>query len=90
MGEGFGLDFLVSAIKFFSIRLDTCQKGSYGLGGGALDGHPLGVQQLNLCISFFSGSGFLNGLENSVSTELLLYGEEGFGAGVHGLEGYFT
>ena len=69
-----------------SIRLDTCRKGSDGLDGGALDGHPLFVQHIDLCIRFLSGSGVLNELENAVYTALLLYGEEGFGTGVNNLE----
>ena len=85
-GKGFGLDFVVSAIKLCSIRLYTCHKGSDRLCGGALDGHQLDVQQLNLCIIFLSGSGVLNGLENVVSTEMILYNEELFGAVVHDLE----
>ena len=74
-GEGFGLDFVVSAIKLCSLCLDTCRKASDGLGGGALDGHPLDLHHIYLCIGFLSGSGVLNGLENTVSTELLLYGK---------------
>ena len=89
-GEGFGLEFVVSATKLCSICLDTFRKGSDGIGGGAIDGHPLDVQKLDLCIIFLSESGVLNGLENSVSTELLIYGEENFGADVHNLEEYVT
>ena len=89
-GEGFGLDFIVSDIKLGRIRLYTCCKGSDGLGGGAIDVHPLYAQQLNPCIRFLSASGLLNGIENAVSTELILYGEEGFGAGFHDLEEYVT
>ena len=89
-GEGFGLYSVVSAIKFCSICLYTCRKGSDGIVVGVIYGHPLDVQQLDLCIIFLSGSGVLNGLENAASTDMLLYGEEGFGAGVHELEEYVT
>ena len=85
-GKGSVLDFVVSAIKLCSICLDTCRKVSDGLVVGALDGHLLDIQQLNRYIVFLSGSGFLNRLENAVSTWILIYGEEGFGAGVHDLE----
>ena len=83
MGEGFGLNFLVSVIKLCNICLDMYRKGYDGLVVGALVGHPLYVQQLDLCIRFLSGSEVLNGLENAVSTDLLLYSEEVFGAGVY-------
>ena len=63
-----------------------CRKLSDGIGGGALYGHQLYVHHLDLCIRFLSGSRVLNGLENTVSPKLLLYGEEGFGAGVHDIE----
>ena len=89
-GEGFGREFVVSAIKLCSICLETCRKGYDGIGGDALDGHPLDVQQLDLWIRFLNGSGVLNELENVVSTEMLLYGEEGFGAGIHDLGESFT
>ena len=59
-GESFGLDFIVRAIKLCSICLDIFRKGSDGLVGGALDGHPLNVQQLDICIRCLSGSRFLN------------------------------
>ena len=86
MGEGFGLDFIVSAIKLCSICLETFHKGSDGLVVVELDGHTLDVQQLELSITFLGGSGVLNLLKNVVDTNILLHGEEGFGAGVHGLE----
>ena len=89
-GKGLGIYFVVSAIKLCSIHLGTCRKGSDGLGIGALYGHPLDVQQFDLCIRFLSGSGFLNAIENSVSNELLLYGEDGFGVVVHDLEESIT
>ena len=57
--------------------MDTCHKGSYGLGVGALDGNSLDVQKLELCIIFLGGSRVLNGLENALATELILYDEEG-------------
>ena len=85
-GKGFGLEFVVSAIKFYSICLDTLRKVSDGLVVGLLDGRPLDLQQLELCIIFLDGSGFLNELGNSADTELLIYGEEGFGYVVHDLE----
>ena len=86
MGRLFGLDFIVSAIKFFIICLDTCRKGSGGIVSVSLDGHLLYVQQLNISIIFLGGSVVLNRLENAVATELFLYGEESFGTCVHGLD----